>query len=253
MNEKEICQTHTDHGHSLMGELICHLPYAIFSVALGLIALSFLSFFGLNNGSIANKKGLHMLFHSFHFLHIIFATTGSLITFSRFSQNLLKGFVVALCSALFFCTLSDIILPYLAGRLLGVSMHLHLCLFSELHNIVPFLAVGLLNGLVMSKHSQAKKGIYSIGSHFAHILTSSLASLFYLVSEGFVNWSAQMGLVFLLLILAVLIPCTFADVIVPVLFAQPKKRDKKYQAGKLWARSRKSDEEYQVGEHQEII
>ncbi len=230
--EKEVCQVHIDHDHSLIGELICHLPYAIFSVALGLIVLSFLSFWGMDNGGAVNKKGLHMLFHSFHFLHIIFAATGSLVTFSRFSNNMIKGFVVALFSALFFCTLSDIILPYLAGRLLGVSMHLHLCLFSELHNIIPFLAVGLLNGLIMSKHSQGNKGMYSVGSHFAHILTSSLASLFYLVSEGFANWSGQMGLLFLLLILAVVIPCTFADVIVPVLCARSRKDDEKYQAGK---------------------
>jgi len=232
-NEKEICHVHTDHDHSLMGELICHLPYAIFSVALGLIVLSFLSYWSLGDGTtVANKKGLHMLFHSFHFLHIIFAATGSLVTYSRFSNNLFKGFIVALFSALFFCTLSDIILPYLAGRLLGVSMHLHLCLVSELHNIVPFLAVGLLNGLIMSKHHPDKKGMYSVGSHFAHILSSSLASLFYMVSEGFVNWAPQMGLLFLLLVIAVVIPCTFADVIVPVLCAQSGKNDEKYQAGK---------------------
>lgn len=231
-NQKGACHTHDHDSSSLMAELICHLPYAIFSVAIGLIVLSFLSFGSGIASSKANTKGLHALFHSFHFLHIIFATTGSLVTFSRFSKNLFKGFVVAVVSALFFCTLSDVILPYLAGRMFGVSMHFHICLISEMHNIIPFLLVGLLNGLIMSHHTTVNKTVYSVASHFGHILTSSLASLFYLVGEGFVQWNIHMGMIFLLLIIAVVIPCTFADVIVPVFFAQRGKMNEKHQARK---------------------
>lgn len=222
--KQDTCHVHADHDCSLIGELICHLPYAIFSVAIGLIVLSFLTFFGLTSGhGSSHSHGLHVLFHSFHFLHIIFATTGSLVTFSRFSNNMVKGVIVSLISALFFCTLSDVILPYAAGRLLGVSMRLHICLISELHNIIPFLGVGLLNGFIMTKHETSTKGFYSVGSHFAHILTSSLASLFYIVGEGFIHWVDKMGLLFILLIVAVVIPCTFADVIVPISFARSGK------------------------------
>ena len=230
MNEqKGAFHTHDHAQASIMSELICHIPYAIFSVAIGLIVLSFLTFGGMASSSKASLKGLHALFHSFHFLHIIFATTGSLITFSRFSNNILKGFIVALFSALFFCTLSDVILPYLAGRMFGVSMHFHFCLISEMHNIIPFLIVGLLNGLIMSQHATDNKAMYSVISHFGHILTSSLASLFYLVGEGFFQWYVNMGLIYLLLIIAVVIPCTFADVIVPVFFARAGKNNEKHQ------------------------
>jgi hypothetical protein len=230
--QKDICHIHTDHECSLLSELICHLPYAVFSVALGLIVLSFLAFFGLNNGAAAGKKGLHALFHSFHFLHIIFAATGSLVTFSRFSNRIFKGIIVSLFSALFFCTLSDIILPYLAGRILGVSMHFHICLYSEMHNIIPFLIVGLLNGFIISQHDASSKSFYSKGSHFAHILASALASIFYAVGEGFSTWNEQMGLLFVVLIIAVVIPCTFADVIVPVFFARSRKVDEGHQTRK---------------------
>ncbi len=231
-NQKGAGHPHDHDSSSIMAELICHLPYAIFSVAIGLIVLSFLSFGSGVASSKVNAKGLHALFHSFHFLHLIFATTGSLVTFSRFSKNIVKGFIVAVVSALFFCTLSDVILPYLAGRIFGVSMHFHICLISEMHNIIPFLAVGLLNGLIMSRHTTVNKTIYSVASHFGHILTSSLASLFYLVGEGFVQWNVHMGAIFLLLIGAVVIPCTFADVIVPVFFAQMGKISEKHQARK---------------------
>ncbi len=227
MSHKSSCQVHNHENHkgSLIDELMCHFPYAIFSAALGLIVLSLLEFSGLTKGvGGAPAKGMHMLFHSFHFLHLVFASTGALVMFSRYSNNIMKGFIVALLSALIFCTLSDIILPYVAGRFLGVSMRFHICLISEMHNIVPFLGIGLLNGLVISKNTAINKGFYSLGMHVGHILSSSLASLFYLVSEGFGHWYPQMGALFVILIIAVVVPCTLADIIVPVLVARSEKK-----------------------------
>ena len=236
--ELDTCQiSHHDHDHGFRGELAHHLPYAIFSVAIGLIILSILDVFGLRgeHGPVCgdhmhSMHGAHLLFHSFHFLHIIFAVTGSLIMFSRFSKNIVRGSIVAVISSIIFCTLSDVILPYIAGIMLGVHMHFHLCFSSELHNIIPFLCVGLINGIVMSKHSSSLKPFYSVGSHFGHILISSLASLFYLVSEGFDNWYPQMGILFIFLVIAVVVPCTLADVVVPMFFAKSRKTNEKYKA-----------------------
>lgn len=232
----QTCANHDHHEGNLVGELLHHLPYAVFSLALGLIILSLLDVFGLghHHGHSHDHnhamEGAHLLFHSFHFLHIIFAMTGCLVTFSRFSNNIFKGTVVAIFSSLFFCTLSDVILPYLAGIFLGVHMHFHICLISELYNVIPFYIIGLINGLAMSRHNSTIKSVYSVGSHFGHILISSLASLFYLISEGLSNWYPQMGLLFLFLIVAVVVPCTLADVIVPIFFAKPRKNNEKYQA-----------------------
>lgn len=236
---KHSCAAHDHHEGHIMGELLHHLPYAVFSIALGLIILSFLDVFGLGTGHTHAHGhdhvhevmgGAHLLFHNFHFLHIIFAMTGCLVTFSRFSNNVVKGIIVAFISSFFFCTLSDVILPYLSGIVLGVHMNFHICFISEFYNVLPFYIIGLINGLVMSRHNSAIKGFYSVGSHFGHILISSLASLFYLISEGFNNWYPQMGLLFLFLIVAVVIPCTLADVIVPIFFARPRKNNEKYQA-----------------------
>ena len=81
-----------DHEHTLIGELMCHLPYAFFSVALGLTILSFVSYFSFNNGdTVAAQEGADTLFHSFHFMHIAFAATGTLITFFRFSKNVVRA------------------------------------------------------------------------------------------------------------------------------------------------------------------
>lgn len=218
------CGLHEGHSHSVKDEIITHFPYAIFSLALGMIILSFLSFFEAANSGVDTHHAYNLLFHSFHFLHIIFAATGALITYFRFSKNVWKGLLVGAFSASFFCILSDILMPYLAGRILGVHMHFHICFITEFHNIVPFLAVGLLNGFVMSRHCETKQSIYSLGSHFSHILVSALASLFYIVGNGLHNWAPYMGPLFILLIFAVLAPCTISDVVVPMWLASRSKK-----------------------------
>ena len=176
-------------------------------------------------GQIARREacsGYHMLFHSFHFLHILFAATGTIITFSRFSHSFWQALVVGTISPIFFCMLSDVLFPYLAGRLLGVDMELHICFHRELQNVIPFLGVGIFNGLVLRLHHSSMLRVFSLGSHFIHILISSLAALFYMVSHGFTNWYDSMGILFLFLVIAIVIPCTFSDVVVPMYWAGQK-------------------------------
>ncbi len=238
VDKKEQFHDHSshDHGHdaSFIGELMHHLPYAIFSVALAMIILTLIDYSSVSHsvGHAARKAsctGYHMLFHSFHFLHILFAATGTVITFSRFSNNLLKTVIVGTLSPAFFCMLSDVVLPYAAGRLLGVDMELHICFHRELQNVLPFLGIGFINGLILSRHHSSMISIFSLGSHVSHILISSLASLFYMVSHGFDNWYPQMGMVFLFLVIAIVIPCTLSDVLVPMYWAgvKPGSHDKK--------------------------
>lgn len=231
-NNNEVAQDHHPHEHTFKEEMLHHLPYAIFSVALAMIILSLLDFSGASHshthhhGACDHSSGFNLLFHSFHFLHILFAATGTIITFFRFSNNLVKGLIIGILSPAFFCILSDVILPYVAGEILGVHMDLHICFHEEYHNIIPFLVAGIVNGFVLKNHHTRMLGLFSVGSHFAHILISSLASLFYMVSHGFENWYASMGIVFIFLVVAVVIPCTLSDVIVPMYFAGVKKDEK---------------------------
>ena len=164
---------HTD--HTLSGELLCHLPYAIYSVSFGLAVLSFVTYFSLTDTAEVVCQKSEVLFHSFHFMHIVFAATGTLITFLRFSRNMFRALLVGTFSPIIFCTLSDSFLPYIGGKLLGVDMHFHWCFLTELSSVVPFLVVGIINGFVMSRHEGERQWLYSISSHATHILISSLA------------------------------------------------------------------------------
>lgn len=222
---KKENHSHSKSGHchtgSLFQELVCHLPYAIFSVALSLSILSFATYLTWQiKDPFLLSSGASVLFHSFHFLHIVFAATGTMIAFFRYSKNLLLGIVVSIFTTIVFCTTSDAVLPYLGGKMLGVDMHFHLCFLSELRNVIPFLVIGLLNGFVMGRYHKSKSSFYSVFSHFFHILISSFASTFYLVSHGMVNWYSAIGMVFLFLVIAVVIPCTLSDVVIPIAAAK---------------------------------
>ncbi len=213
-----------DHSHegelTMVHELFCHLPYAIYSVAFSLIILSIYSVFSMGLDPVFIKKGSKALFHSFHFIHILFAATGTVVTFCRFSKNYVRALIVGIVSPTFFCILSDAVLPYIGGTLLGVQMHFHACFLTEPQRVIPFLIMGIVNGFVMSRHHESKQGGYSLSSHATHIFISSLASTFYLISHGFTNWYVSIGNVFVLLIIAVVVPCTLADVVVPMTIAR---------------------------------
>lgn len=213
---------HQEHTveHTIMGELICHLPYAIFSVAFGLTVLSFVTYFSFTDAPALLCQRADVLFHSFHFMHIVFAATGALLTFFRFSRNMFRALLLGIFCPMVFCTLSDSVLPYYGGKILGVPMHFHLCFVTELANVLPFLIVGILNGFVMSKHHGERQWLYGITSHAVHILISSLAAIFFLVSHGCTDWYRIIGAVFIFLIIAVVVPCTLSDVVVPMLFAR---------------------------------
>lgn len=210
--------------HKIMDEIICHFPYAVFSVAFSLIVLNFMDFVAVGKDSSNLEPIWFGLFHSFHFMHITFAAVGTLLSFSKLSKNLFRGLVLSAVTATGFCMLSDIVFPYLGGRLLGVPMTFHICFFHEFANIIPFLIVGLLTGMALSKHDHGSKGTFGLWSHFAHIFVSSLASSFYMVSNGFNDWSNQIGYVFLVLIVAVVIPCTLSDVAAPMFLAKIGRR-----------------------------
>lgn len=220
----ETGHSHT-HRHTLYEELMCHFPYAVFAVSLCLGLLSFLTllaFRGAEPGTVT--KISNALFHNFHYMHIVFAGTGVMITFARYSRKWLKGIIVGSCTAITFCVLSDIIMPYVGGRLLGAPMDLHVCFLKEFLNIVPFLVVGIGNGVILANHHVSRQFAYSVFSHFTHIFISSLASVFYLIGHGFLMWHKQIGMVFILLLVAVVVPCTLSDIVVPLFFAKDRLR-----------------------------
>ena len=220
--ENHNCDIHENCCHGVFDEFACHFPYAVFSLSISFIVLTMISALATTQVS---PESYFALFHTFHYLHIVFAAVGTALTFFRFSKNFLLGFLVSIFSPMIFCVLSDIVLPYLGGSIVGVNMKLHICFYHDFTNIGVFLLFGILTGLALTYHGPHTESSSFLArwAHFWHILLSSMAALFYMVANGFDCWMPHVGVIFLLLVMAVVVPCTLSDVVVPIVIARSGK------------------------------
>ncbi len=197
-------------------EAACHLPYGILSVALALIVTSILSFI-VSGKDISREAGV--LFHSLHFTHILFASTGVVLTYRKYARSIIGSIIVGTLVPAVFCSLSDAFLPYIGCKIFGINVHFHWCFRDHLSSILPYLTAGIVCGLLISSRASKSMFSHSVFAHFSHSFVSALASLFYIISHGYINWHHQMGFMFVVLLVAVILPCTLSDLIVPVFCA----------------------------------
>ena len=155
---------------------------------------------------------------------MLFSSMATTAMFWRYERRCLKAIVVGFAGAVGICGISDILMPFYSGRLLGVKMHLHICILEHPQIIAPFVAVGILTGLIVPEVRKS-----TIFSHSAHILISSMASILYLVSFGLSEWVQVIGMVFVYMILAVIIPCCVSDIIFPLLLTGEEARSEEHE------------------------
>ena len=203
---------------TLKAELLCHIPYGILAVAGCLFLTSLILFWTPVTATFA--KDASTLFHTLHFIHILFASSSVVLAFRKYSQNVLGTILLGSLVPAIFCTLSDVFLPYWGGQMFGLNVTLHLCFKHHLSSILPFLIAGIVNGLLLSyKKSCDDIMTQAMVSHFSHSFISALASLLYLISHGLANLRYDMGIIFIVLLVSVIIPCIVSDVIVPAFCA----------------------------------
>jgi len=199
----------------LAAELEKHLPFTILSVSVGIIILGILTFFSSLYARTNPLTAAASLFHIFHPLHLLFSATATTAMFWRHEKNFAKAAIIGFIGAVGICGMSDIIIPYISGFLLGTKMELHICIIHHPVLILPFVFFGIFTGLIVPQTIKS-----TIFSHTAHVLLSSMASILYLVSFGLVDWISALGMVFVFTVLAVIIPCCTSDIVFPLLFIQ---------------------------------
>lgn len=192
-------------------EIIEHLPYTVFSVAIGFIILGLLNFIAqLTKSSIVYPA--YDLYHIFHMLHLLFSASATTSMMCKYGENKIKAILIGLIGSVGICGLSDIFIPYISGLLLNIHMHCHICIIHHPLRILPFLTAGILLGLI--SHN-TKDFIFS---HSCHVLISSTASILYLISFGLASyWVHHIGIIFIYVIIAVVVPCCCSDIIFPLL------------------------------------
>jgi len=193
-----------------------HLPYTFIC---SLIAMGAVWYFGVTQMPQLAAAGIsaegEWSFHILHPMHIALSAIATTSVFWRYERRLTKAVLVGFFGTVIPCGFSDYIFPFVGGRLLGQPMDLHICLAEHPMLILPFLLLGILGGLLFEERLSGS----SVFSHGAHVFVSSLASLLYLVSFGFTGWLTDIHLVFpvfVVVVIAVWIPCCISDIAIPV-------------------------------------
>lgn len=235
-------------GGPFFDELTSHLPFSVLSVALGLILAGLICFFATpqmldqaqsvveqsveehhehpTDAAADSEPGEHqhgangflILFHLFHPAHMLFSAAATAAMFYRYERRWFKAMIIGFTGAVIICGISDILMPYAGALILGQHIELHICVIQHPMLVMPFAAVGVLIGILATGGGTVKSTIFS---HSLHVFASSMASIFFLIGPFQpLEWINRIGMVFLFICLAVMIPCCTSDIIYPLLFTK---------------------------------
>lgn len=204
-------------------ELRHHLPFSVLSVSIGIILVGTFTVITEMLGVYDVSPYSENLFHIFHTVHLLFSAIATTAMFWQHEKKVFKTIIIGFVGSVGICGISDIIIPYISGFLLGAHMHLHICIIEHPLLVLPFVFLGILMGFLAPGTLEKQEGV--IFSHSLHVLVSAIASILYLVSFGVTGWIHQIGLVLIYMVIAVAIPCCTSDIIFPLLFVKDKTRE----------------------------
>ncbi len=195
-------------------ELKKHAPLTAAGAATGILVMLAIVYSGASKGV---SEGLFYTLHPLHVVLSAFATTAMYRLHGR--GRLWVAVLVGYTGAIGMATLSDAVMPFLGGSLLGVSMNFH----APFVDTDPMPVIGVAKCIVVN--SAAVAGI-AIGilrpvtrlPHMGHVLLSTWASMFGFTAFGAANWLPLAPFVFVFLFLAVWLPCCVSDIVYPLLW-----------------------------------
>ena len=169
--------------------------------------------------------GFLFLFHLFHPAHILFSAIATTAMFYKYDKNIWKATSIGFIGSIVICTLSDAMIPNITTHLMGFgnSAPMHICLADTPMQVIPFAFIGVLLGLAATISGSTNS---TIMSHSIHVMTSTMATLFYTIAfTGRLVWINQIGIVFLMACVAVGGICCLSDVIFPLFFTKKARED----------------------------
>lgn len=154
-----------------------------------------------------------LFFHLFHPAHMFFSAAATTAMFFRYERRVLKAIIIGMIGAIGVCGVSDIVMPHVSLMILGVRPPWHICIIEHPMLVLPFALIGVAVGLGASLGVTRS----TLFSHSLHVFASTMASIFYMVGPlGMLAWIDELGMVFLFVALAVMIPCCVSDIIFPL-------------------------------------
>jgi len=195
-------------------ELRRHAPFTALGALTGTIIMVIIVF-----GSIPTQIS-QTAFYTLHPIHVVLSALVTTAMYTKYRKaKIWAAVLIGWTGSIGIATMSDALIPYLGGTLLHIEMDFH----------VPFIETSKIPVIGIEKwivvNGAALLGI-AIGywkqitkiPHLGHVLLSTWASLCYFTSFGTANWLPLLPFVFLILFLAVWIPCCLSDIVYPLLF-----------------------------------
>lgn len=195
------------HENIFIDELSTHWKFTLGAVIVSAAIISLLKSLLFPTAAPETEN----LFEGFFISHLFFAALTPASLLSKYKKSLWLGVIIAVITSSITCTLSDIVLPYLGGLVLGYEMDFHVCIIEEPLLAWSFIIIGAFLGFVLSR-TATKLSRYT---HGLHIFLSSSAAGMYLITYGVDVISVKALLFIPILLVSVLIPCVLNDIGVP--------------------------------------
>ena len=194
-----------DHDSLIAFEMKRHVPFTAFGAMTGMVLIATIVLLRIPSEITG------VLFYVSHPVHVLLSALVTTAMYRRYRPRLLLAVVIGYVGSIATATISDIIFPYLGGQLVGAKMEFELAFIQEWWLVNPMAVAGICIGLFRPTTRVP---------HSGHVMISTWASLFYLVSHGHANWLPLLPIMFLLLFVSVWVPCCFSDIIFPLLFVR---------------------------------
>ena len=153
-------------------------------------------------------------FEVLHPLHVIASAIVTSAIYYKYKKNIFNAFLIGITGSILIGSLSDVIFPYLGGIIFNLETKFHLPIIEEPIMILLSSAIGSIIGI---------KSKLTKFPHLIHVFLSIFASLFYLIAFSTQLTPIYMFFSFIIVFIAVLIPCCISDIIYPLLFIKNKK------------------------------
>jgi hypothetical protein len=188
----------------ILHELKNHAPFTLLGALTGVVLLTVVVLLRMPH------EQLHAFFESLHAVHVLLSAIVTAAMYRRYRKSLLACVIVGFVGSVGIGTLSDIVLPFLGGKLMGAEMHpIHVGFIEHWWLINPVALLGVAIGISWPKTKVP---------HFGHVLLSTWASVLYLPAYGEANWLTLLPVVAAVLFVAVWLPCCVSDIVFPLLF-----------------------------------
>ncbi|MCD6300361.1 MAG: hypothetical protein J7L78_04275 [Dehalococcoidales bacterium] len=187
-------------------ELARHAPFTSLGAITGIIIMVIIV---LSN---VPAQISHTAFYTLHPIHVVLSAMVTTAMYRKYSPGKLwVAILVGYTGSIGIATISDAIIPYLGGSLLGINIGFEVPFIEKWWLVNPMALVGIAIGY----WKPATKF-----PHYGHVLLSTWASLFYFTAFGIARWLPLLPFIFLFLFLAVWLPCCLSDIVFPLLFTR---------------------------------